>query len=178
MADGISNSALLAFYRGAAPDSAGRMIAEIWAWDDVLLERVHDYIQWLFPLPERSRFNPDAPCLTKAEATAFRMDTDLQARLGRSRDLMLSFYGLAGDGGRIVRAGDFSKRAANWLTPLNHNHLRLTRILLALGYLGRSADAAALFACLQDIQTHEGRAAISPRTAQFWADAVQPPPLH
>jgi hypothetical protein len=139
---------------------------------------VHDYIQWLFPLPAASRFNPDAPQLTAPDAALFRAAADLQARLSRSRDLMLGFYGLSFDGTDVSRATDFAVRAAHWLTPLNHNHLRLTRILLSLGYLGQGAVAQALLACLRDIADGEGRDAIPARTRTYWADAVHaPPPL-
>jgi hypothetical protein len=176
MADGVSN--LIAFYRGTAPDAAGRHIAEIWAWDDRRLEMQHDYIQWLFPLPEASRFNPDAPQLTAADAALFRGDADLQAALSRSRDMMLRFYGLAFDGRPVTRAADFPARAADWVTSLNHNHLRLTRILLSLGYLGQGPVAQALLACLLDIADREGREAVTARTRAFWEDAVRaPPPL-
>ena len=178
MADDVSNTPLIAFYRGQAPDAAGRRIDEIWRWDFRRLEIAHDYIQWLFPLPEPSRFNTAAPCLAAAEARRFHSDSDLQARLGLSLDLMLKFYGLARRGQAIVRGGEFAARAADWLTPLNHNHLRLTRILLTLGYLGRKADAEALFACLADIARGEGRDAISERSAGFWRSAIEaPPPL-
>ena len=115
MADAVSK--LIAFYRGQSADAAGRRIAEIWGWDARRLEMQHDYIQWLFPLPEASRFNPDAPRLGAADAKVFAADRDLQAALSRSRDLMLQFYWLLRDGGRIVRAPDFAARAANWLTP-------------------------------------------------------------
>lgn len=176
MADDVSN--LIAFYRGATPDAAGRNIAEIWAWDHRRLEMQHDYIQWLFPLPEASRFNPDAPQLTAADAALFQADADLQARLSRSRDLMLRLYGLTFDGTAVTRTADFPARAADWLTSLNHNHLRLTRILLSLGYLGQGLVAQALLARLMDIAAREGREAVTARTRAFWEDAVHaPPPL-
>lgn len=54
----------MAFYLGKEADSQGRTIEEIWEWDHEDLEDTHDYIQWLFPLQERSAFNPDAPVLT------------------------------------------------------------------------------------------------------------------
>jgi hypothetical protein len=34
------------------------------------LERRHDFIQWLFALPEPSRAQPQSPILTLAEITA------------------------------------------------------------------------------------------------------------
>src|SRR5262245_840829 len=75
---GVAMSRLVDFYRGAGTDTGGRQLAEIWAWGDDDLEAVHDFIQWLFPLPEPSRFNPDAPRLTEADIATFRGDPLLQ----------------------------------------------------------------------------------------------------
>ncbi len=58
---GTDRAAVLAFYRGEAADARGRWWRDILAKSDEWLEATHDYIQWLFPLPERSAFNPDAP---------------------------------------------------------------------------------------------------------------------
>ena len=62
-----ADDALLRFYRLEGADARGRTLAEIWSWDAARLEGVHDYIQWLFPLPEPSAFNPQAPILTEAD---------------------------------------------------------------------------------------------------------------
>ena len=105
MADGVSK--LIQFYRGEGRDAAGRTIEEIWAWDHRHLEMVHDYIQWLFPLPERSRFNPFAPLLTDADKATFRAEHDLRGRVIRSLNLMLEFLGLERRAAEIVRAATF-----------------------------------------------------------------------
>lgn len=160
-------SALLAFYRGAGTDAASRTIEEIWAWDHKRLEMVHDFIQWLFPLPDASRFNPDAPLLSARDIASFRTDADLRARALRSLDLMLEFYGFKRESGSVVRSPRFSA-AAPWLQPLNHNHLRLTRIMLFLRHIGLTAEADALLACLLDIAAQEGKGAVSDRTLGFW----------
>src|SRR5262249_40393962 len=76
-------SRLLALYRGQATDSEGRWLHDVWSWDDEELESVHDFIQWLFPLPEPSQFNPDAPLLTPAAVAAFRAEEPLRANLRR-----------------------------------------------------------------------------------------------
>jgi hypothetical protein len=136
---------------------------------------VHDYIQWLFPLPEASRFNPEAPLLSAADKAAFRTDPDLQLRALKALDLLLGFWGFARNEKAIVRAPDFAARSANWLEPTNHNHLRLTRVLLFLGHAGLTAHQAALLACLEDITIHEGLDAVTPRTLSFWRDAVRAP---
>lgn len=163
-------SQLIPFYRGQAPDSQGRSIDDMWSWDHRRLEMIHDYIQWLFPLPEPSRFNPDAPLLHGEDIKAFRSDSALQDRVRRSLDLMLGFFGLVRSAAVIARGADFAK--VHWLEPLNHNHLRLTRILLFLRHAGLQAEAQGLLACLEDIAADEGRDAITSRTLAFWRAAL------
>ena len=162
----------MAFYAGSGTDGAGRTIDEIWSWDHRRLEMVHDFIQWLFPLPEPSRFNPHAPLLMAADVTAFRADPALQERARRSLDVMLDFLGLVRRGETISRAPHFSPDI-HWLAPANHNHLRLTRILLFLGHAGLEVEARALLACLDDIASHEGAPKIAPRTLAFWREAIK-----
>ncbi|MDP1604999.1 MAG: opioid growth factor receptor-related protein [Legionella sp.] len=159
-------SALLNFYRGHGADGAGRAIEDIWAWDRRRLEMAHDYM-WLFPLPEPGRFNPTAPPLSTIDIAAFREDADLRARVCRSLDLMVAFYGLARRESAVVRRADFAV-AASWVKPLNHNHLRLTRIMLFLRHVGLGAQAGALLDRLKVIAAHQGAAAISARTLGFW----------
>ena len=67
-----TDSPIVAFYRRGAADDRGRTLDAILAWDDNRLEAVHDYIQWLFPLDEPSRFNPSATLLTPRDRAAFR----------------------------------------------------------------------------------------------------------
>jgi len=54
---------ILRYYEGQAPDDRGRYLSEIQEWPDDRLEAVHDFIQWMFPLAERSGANPEAPIL-------------------------------------------------------------------------------------------------------------------
>src|ERR1043166_5517907 len=88
-------SRLVDFYRGDATDTAGRLLKDVWTWGDDQLEYVHNYIQWLFPLPEPSQFNADAPLLTQADITAFQQDALLRANLQKSFERILAFLGLA-----------------------------------------------------------------------------------
>jgi hypothetical protein len=169
-------SPVVSFYSGSSPDSEGRWIDEIWAWDDDRLEVVHDYIQWLFPLRTRSGFNPDAPILSDADIETFRGSDELRMRLLRSLQLMLRFYGLQlrrtpSNDPVVEKSERFPSRRANWLTPGNHNHLRLTRILTSVSLLGLRAEAAALQACLLDI-AHEYPNAVTRQTLTFWERAV------
>ena len=163
--------ALLEFYNGTGSDDRGRRIEDVWRFSHDELEDIHDYIQWLFPLAERSAFNPGAPLLDDATINRFRSDDTLRRNMERSLKLMLAFYGLEIAGASIRRASDFPGRSANWLTPGNHNFLRLTRILKSLATLGFANRATQLLACLEEIYaTHER--VIGPGTIAFWRRAA------
>jgi hypothetical protein len=167
---------LVAFYRDGAADDAGRTLAEILAWNDDHLEAVHDFIQWLFPLPEPSGANPTAPILDPATITTFRASLAMRERLRASYERMLKFYGLRLIPGKsplvIERTPDFAARAQNWLWPMNHNHLRLTRILRSTLQLGLEAESKALFHALNAIY-REFPDRIPARTHAFWSNAAQ-----
>src|SRR5258706_5498982 len=81
------------FYSGSATDHRGRFLREIQSWNFDKLEEEHDFIQWLFPLPEPSPVNPAAPTLDAATIAEFYRRPDLQAALLLSFRVMLSFYG-------------------------------------------------------------------------------------
>jgi hypothetical protein len=175
----MSNTAegrrLVAFYEGSAPDDRGRFRDEILQFDDERLEAVHNFIQWLFPLPERSGANPAAPILDAAAIDAFRARPELHAALRRSLDRMLAFYGFAWSGDCVVKSASFPGRS-DWLAPENHNYLRLTRILRSLSLLGEAGAAQALFTALSEIYNEErrtGRNRISDRVFHFWRRAVE-----
>lgn len=162
---------ILEFYRGGRDDE-GRTLDEILDWPDSELEAVHDFIQWLFPLPERSGANPCAPVLGVITIEDFHRSEDLQQRLRQSFLRMLHFYGLAFEGGAVRQGPDFAARSSNWLSPGNHNHLRLTRMLRSLRLLGLTAESSALFHALAEIyQNNPTR--ITPRTFQFWENAAE-----
>lgn len=168
-------SPLVAFYRDGAPDDQGRTLGEILAWEDEPLEAIHDFIQWLFPLPEPSGANPTAPILDPAAIQAFRSSLAIQDRLRQSFQRMMRFYGfaqLSAPSGIVIdRAPNFTARAQNWLWPMNHNHLRLTRILRSTALLGREAESKALFRALNDLY-REFPDRIPARTHAYWSNAA------
>lgn len=164
---------LVAFYRGG-PDNRGRTLDEILGWDWDRLESTHDYIQWLFPLRERSGANPNAPVLTTAGIAAFRDDADLRARLQRAWRVMLAFYGFTVTETsplQIRRSADHQLRCRVWLYPGSHNFLRLTRMLRSLRTLGLEAEARATFQALSQV-VQEHPFAVSRTTYGFWQRAM------
>jgi Opioid growth factor receptor (OGFr) conserved region len=168
---------VVAFYSGSA-DDRGRRLEEIWRWSDQELERVHDYIQWLFPTVQPSAVNPSAPLVTEKTRERFQADPGLREALRRSLDRLLAFYGLhrstMSTTTRIeIDPERFATRADNWLTPGNHNHLRLTRIMQSMAALGLSTEARALQRCLvEEVIPGPGRERITNETRRFWANAI------
>jgi Opioid growth factor receptor (OGFr) conserved region len=164
---------LVAFYRGLEPNNNGVALNEILNWDDGHLESAHNYIQWLFPLTTPSGPNPTAAILDNATIQVFRGDAALQSQVLRSFRRMLTFYGLQMDETTkvITRAPNFNVRAAAWLTPNNHNFLRMTRMIRSMRDLGLADYAKAFFTILQDIRRNEGQGIISVVTFIHWQGA-------
>ena len=133
----------LRFYSGALPSVPdGASITTFhrdWWGESERLEEHHGYIQWLFPIHESSPYNPAAQVLQRHEAASISSTPKLQARVLRSYELMLHFFGM-----RLVdkETGTVARRAAGWkrayanLNSSMHNFLRVTRILKSLGELG------------------------------------------
>jgi hypothetical protein len=165
-------SQLLDFYRGTATDSEGRRLEELWTWNDHALEDVHDFIQWLFPLPEPSQFNADAPLLSEQDIAAFHADAALRANLRRSFERILSFLGLMPTAdGAVVDGPNFARRTGDiWEEP-NHNWLRISRILRSLTLLGLQTEADALYTWLAAAY-HDRRFPIEAETFGYWTRAV------
>ena len=163
------------FYSGEIADHRGRALLDLQAQNFVQLEDHHDYIQWLFPLPEASRFNSHAPMLTDTDIAAFRSNAALRLKLQTSFVIMLHFYGLELamlPNSVYVKKGDaWPDRSANWLTPRNHNYLRISRILRCLTVLGCEDRAVAFLACLERIYETHSRV-IGDVTLRYWRDAV------
>ena len=166
-------SRIIDFYRGINTDTEGRSLAEILSWTDDELEIVHDYIQWLFPLPEPSQFNPDAPLLTDDDIATFNAEKVLHGNLLQSFERIIRFLGLSmGSNGTIVAGESFSERSQDvWLFP-NHNWLRISRILRSLTLLGCDAQARAVYAWLSETYSSR-RFPISAETFQYWTDACE-----
>jgi hypothetical protein len=166
-------SNLLEFYRGTGTDSEGRRLAEIWAWGDDELEAVHDFIQWLFPLPEPSQFNSRAPLLTDTDIAAFLTDDRLRASLRTSFHRFLSFLGLkATPEDEVIEGDNFAARRSDvWDFP-NHNWLRITRVLRSLTLLGLGSEAQGLYGWLE-APYRSRRFPIPANTFGFWSRAVR-----
>jgi hypothetical protein len=167
------------FYLGKTRHPRGVTIEEIWEWSYTRLELEHSYIQWLFPLVERSQAAPISPVLAGEDIREFQHNADLRERLRRSLSIMLAFYGLkltyndeAAKEPVIEQSAEFEERATHWITVNNHNYLRITRILRSLGLLGMSREAKEFFAALQRVYV-KSQEEVGSYSYGFWKDAVR-----
>lgn len=155
-----ADARIIGFLGGQSPEREGRYLSEIQQWPDRELESVHDFIQWMFPLPDPSPVNPDAPVLDTETIQEIRSRPELQDSVRTSLQRMRRFY----------------EGSSRWLTPGNHNHLRITRILKCLKWLGLDAEAGAFFQYLEKVYEQERskpQPGITARSFEFWRNAVE-----
>ncbi|KAI7549630.1 hypothetical protein KC331_g3687 [Hortaea werneckii] len=174
-----AQSETIQFYKGGSldPSSPSDTLEKILTtWSDRTLEARHDYIQHLFPLPERSPVNPDAPVLTKEVRGAFLDPEDqgavLREGLQKAFGRMCRFYGFVLDDGQgtIAKASNFDERAPDsWLTTVDHNHLRITRIIRCMRILGLQTPARRFLIALLKADTNR---TCSKTSVTFWCRAA------
>ncbi|MDF2689615.1 MAG: Opioid growth factor receptor (OGFr) conserved region [Microvirga sp.] len=146
---------LHAFLAGVGQDSRGRLAIDVLGFSDDELEAVHDYIQWLFPLPTRSAAQPHSPVLTSAEIDAIRSDLRAAATLKAATERMLRFY----------------RETRWWLTSHDHNHLRITRILHSLRLLVGPEETKAVYMAILALNEQAGTP-VNARSLRYWAEAA------
>ena len=81
---------LVNFLNGTGPDHEGRYLRDIWDFDDKAIEQTHDFIQWMFPLREKSMSVPGVPTLSPDDIAATRPREVARANLEKS--LWVLFY--------------------------------------------------------------------------------------
>ncbi|KAM9859678.1 opioid growth factor receptor-like protein 1 isoform 2-T2 [Aulostomus maculatus] len=173
--DDMSN---LKFYLGERPSVPdGVYIKDFhtsWKGQYDVLECVHTFIQWLFPLEEQG-MNYEARTLTKAEIEEFLKNPVATANLLESYKLMLDFYGIKLSNeatGEVTRAPNWRARFKN-LNRNTHNNLRITRILKCLGILGyRHYQAPLVHFFLEETLVHRELQNIKDSVLNYFMFAV------
>jgi len=164
------------FYKGHFRSPVGS-IEELLKWKGSyhVLERNHEYIQWLFPNYFSSRFNPDADPLSRAEAREFRRDPEIAQKYFESYNLFLDFLGLElldPKTGHIRRAPGGASRLRQALVENPHNQLRVRRILASLAITGFQRYMKPLVQHLDLEINGDGRLEPALRELQYTPDVV------
>lgn len=157
---------LIDFYEGTGTTHAGL------TWYDFInlshedLESKHDYIQWVFPNPNKSAFLKYAPVLTIQQSYILR--SVYSDKILTATDIMMDFYGL---GGEVSPRPEYWDR---WITENNHNFLRLTRIIKFLSLTGFDREAFSLLHKLLILResSPKYKEIITEETISYWKAAV------
>jgi opioid growth factor receptor-like protein len=153
----VAMSETTSFLSGMGTDHRGRKLQEVMQFDDHALEATHDYIQWLFPIPEKSAFNTCAPVLTAQDIEELHRSPDAVQNLQAAAERMLEFY----------------RRNSHWLSAADHNHLRITRIIRSLKLILGQKDAEKFYRDIMQLVTSAG-SPVSADALAHWRRACAP----
>lgn len=159
------------FFVDSGTDDRGRVLLQIIGQSDEWLESTHDYIQWLFPLSEKSGANPNAPLIEVNLVSLFSFNEAARSNMLLGLDRMLSFYGLQRKGTSITKGENWYLRKENWFVSPTHNDLRITRMLKSLSILGFGDYAQAFLDTLLKL-TSEPDCGLSSDAIGYWKSAV------
>jgi len=118
------------------------------------LENTHDYIQWWFPLLEKSRSISSSPVLTPMDVDWKRLESFQVFTINALANGMKNFF-IEND---------------HWIAPYNHNHLRITRIIKSLRLLAGNRYANDWKKWLFEYLS-ERVSVIDPKAVEYWRDA-------
>jgi hypothetical protein len=152
---GHHQSAIVSFLTGRGRDLAGRTLNDVLQMDNTDLEVIHDYIQWLFPLPTRSAAVPGSPVLRADDIAQIRNDPVALNKLRCAIDRMHAFY----------------ESGWTWLVAHDHNHLRITPILRSVQLLFGQDEAEDFFHFIMTRVVAAGRP-VSPENIKHWRKAL------
>ena len=145
-------------------ETLGFTIADFVEADDDWLEKCHGHIQWAFPMEVPSMvLMQETPLVTPEVIEFFRSSGSWYGyMMERAFNRMWEFYEL----NMFPRIGTVER----WITPNNHNFLRITRILRSTKMLVPEARLHEdLYDSLQEIITNPRyRAIIGEETINYW----------
>ena len=122
------------FFQNEINNIDGLKYNDILNYDNKRLEDRHNYIQYLFPLPVKSKYNPDTRVIDQIFINEAIINMKIRKNIIKSFLRMLNFYGYSYSVKPfdIIDKGEYKQ----WLSRGNHNYLRITRILKFLMLVG------------------------------------------
>lgn len=137
----------IAFLAGTSTDSAGRYVSEYLTFTPEHWEDCHNHIQWAFPSSIKSDFNPDAPVINWDEFTRILgyngrdplPSADCYQVFENVRNLMMDYFksiGIEPNKSDAAISLKNPERLAWLYTKGDHNHRRITRVMMLWHYIG------------------------------------------
>lgn len=167
-------SQVVDFYCHDGTDRHGRSVLDMIAMTDRELESHHDIIQWMFPLHETSSVNPDCPLVDEHSAHVLRENIDAHQRMHEMITRFGRFLGFELDeDGQFIADPSLASNRDNWHSPMNHNHLRITRVIRSLRLFGFEKEARAFYEAVSKSAVQSQCA--TERTLAYWKQALEDP---
>lgn len=126
-------STLTLFYFHGCSDNLGRTLNDYRAFTHEEMESIHNYIQWMFPLNEQSKFSKSAPILTK---------DDIEYVLAKPNRVDILFESFSQ---YLLFIFDTDNHERIFGSSFDHNHLRISRVIKCLRLFKQSDSANKFF---------------------------------
>lgn len=168
------NQRIVNFYLKGKKNIFGKTFGDILTFDFEKMEENHKYIQYLFPLYEKSSWNILAPTLDD-ETVKFLSENEIFKENAKKAFLkMLSFYGFeyyfSEESNSYKCILTKKDRLSTWLTPNNHNFKRITRILIFLNIFGMQEESNAFYRALYNLSLKNEN--ITKNVLSYWKNAM------
>ncbi len=149
------NLHLVNYFEETGVDNRNRKICDIWLFSNDELEECHDYIQWVFPLYEKSMYNMNAPLLDRETVNHIKKCHVCQKSFNYSKAMMGKFY----------------SENIHWMSISNHNLLRISRIIKSISIL-QNEEEAKRFHKLITSNCIKEKFEPSTETLQYWKKSI------
>jgi len=166
----MTKSQIESFYDCTGCDDKGRTFWEVISQSDKWFERCHDHVQWLYPLLTKSAYNPNAPLLTDEIINSLKANPVIQDNIIMAFYRIMNFYGLYRKDQDTIDIFEPWFQNQTWISPGNHNFLRITRVITSLRLLGFPKHAEMFRKCVLKIADSHIEI-IGETTKKFWTNA-------
>lgn len=167
-------SRVVDFYAHEGTDYSGRTVLDMIAMTDRELESHHDIIQWMFPLHETSSVNPDCPLVDEQSASVLKENIDARQRMHEMITRFGRFLGFELDeDGKFLPDPSLASNRDNWHSSMNHNHIRITRVIRSLRLFGFEREAKTFYEAVS--QSAIESQCVTDRTLAYWKQALEGP---
>jgi|ETNvirnome_2_130_1030620.scaffolds.fasta_scaffold30262_1 hypothetical protein len=154
-------SSITEFFIDDGWDHQGRTLEEMLKWPDSSLEAVHDFIQWAFPLHEKSYHSLVSPVLTEEDIQILQSSPEARQNMLKAYLRICKFLGLG--------LHEDEDRQKWWCHKGNHNNLRITRIIRSLRLFGLEDTAKDFCGYLEEL---DDKFVIDDNTWKYWERAM------
>jgi len=153
---------LINFYTNNMPSLENIKVSDILKYTHNQLEECHEWVQWAFPLTEPSSVNINAPLLTDEIINSLSKDLNFQNSFKLVAEKFWDFLHDSNEDWNPI-----------WLTPYNHNFLRITRVIKSCLLLKQFELAERFFSYARDMY-EKNPEIIGETTLNFWIEAYNP----